>query len=35
MENTDDEANGTGWDNLRQTIEMDPEWWRNIKAVSV
>jgi hypothetical protein len=26
---------GTGWDNLRQTIEMDPEWWRNIKAVSV
>ncbi|WVZ53182.1 hypothetical protein U9M48_004161 [Paspalum notatum var. saurae] len=23
---------GTGWDHLRQTIEMDPEWWRNIKA---
>ncbi|PWZ30367.1 hypothetical protein Zm00014a_001014 [Zea mays] len=23
---------GTGWDHLRQTIEMDPEWWRKIKA---
>ncbi|WVZ84856.1 hypothetical protein U9M48_031840 [Paspalum notatum var. saurae] len=22
----------TGWDHLRQTIEMDPEWWRKIKA---
>ncbi|KAJ1270696.1 hypothetical protein BS78_06G071500 [Paspalum vaginatum] len=23
---------GTGWDHLRHTIEMDPEWWRKIKA---
>ncbi|WVZ93264.1 hypothetical protein U9M48_039259 [Paspalum notatum var. saurae] len=22
----------TGWDHLRQTIEMDPEWWRKIKV---
>ncbi|KAJ1259629.1 hypothetical protein BS78_10G170200, partial [Paspalum vaginatum] len=23
---------GTGWDHLRKTIDMDPEWWRKMKA---
>ncbi|KAJ1253444.1 hypothetical protein BS78_K256100 [Paspalum vaginatum] len=23
---------GTGWDHLKKTIDMDPEWWRKMKA---
>ncbi|KAJ1275631.1 hypothetical protein BS78_05G150300 [Paspalum vaginatum] len=32
MAKIDEEANGTGWDHLRKTIDMDPWWWRKMKA---
>ena len=35
MEETPDEGNWNGWDPVKRTFDMDDEWWKKARAVSV